>query len=73
MDNSLNRMVSKGPSDKVRCEQNLESREDMNQEVSGERTFWKERKPSMKSFRRKFKISRLADSRNNKEASVVEE
>lgn len=62
-------MVNKGPSDEVKCP--LESRMEMNQKDSGERTFWKESKPSTESLRRKFKISKLSDSENEKGASVV--
>ena len=66
MSTTLDGLVSKGPSDEVKCP--LEPRVD-----SGERTLWKERKPSSESLRRIFKISKLANSENKKGASVLEE
>ena len=72
MNPALNRVVSEVPSD-VKCERKPVSREDLNQEVAGERAFWKERKPSTEGFRRKFKMSRLADLRDNRGAIVLRE
>lgn len=69
----LNRVVNEDHSD-VKCEQQPISRKDTNQEDSGERAFWKERKesPSTESPRRKFRMGKLANSRNSRIAGVVE-
>lgn len=50
LNDALKRVFSEGPSD-VKCDQKPESREYIKKDDSGEREFWKERKPSTESVR----------------------
>ena len=57
LNDALKRVSSEGPSD-VKCDQKPVSRKDIKKDDSGEREFWKERKPSTESVREN---SRSAD------------
>lgn len=67
----LNRVVNEDHSD-VKCEQQPISRKDTNQEDSGERAFWKERKPKHRESQKEIQDGQISKFKESRIAGVVE-